>query len=278
MPFGPSFMTPFGASSGIQPPISGNLDSLFTYSPVSNRLVPSGIEANDGNLYIGDEASSAIKAVVLARKDAVTADWAQLRLDISTDLQRVRLTRFDSAGETSALEVAKEQLYFAKAGADLLPLIAPRRKTEVFWTLVGVTLPANTDVNLVNWLKGLAAPQYGTLAPFFNTATDKLNAFDDDSTMTFKLSIAGSWSGGSSVRSIELDFAGTNGNKLVESRDAAVTSDNLTLATFFSIDKGGNIVTNGTTVNIRSNGGAFNVASVLLVAEQRTAQATISAV
>lgn len=154
-----------------------------------------------------------------------------------------------------------------------------RKKSEVYWSgLTGVSLTSNTDVDLIALLKGLPAPAAGTLAPFFNTTSDKLNAFNDSTSLAFKLNLVGSWSGGSSNRSMQLDFIGTNGNRLVASRDAAVTSDVITLATFFSIDAGGFIVTNGTKPVIRSNGGTYNLTAVLLIAEQVTSQTTISAV
>ena len=124
----------------------------------------------------------------------------------------------------------------------------------------------------------LPAPQFGTLAPFFNTVSDKLNAFNSDTSLSFKLNLVGSWSGGSAQRSMQLDFIGTNGNRLVASRDVQVTDDTVTLATFFSIDAGGNIVTNGTKPVIRSNNGSFTATSILLIAEQATRQTLISAV
>ncbi len=154
-----------------------------------------------------------------------------------------------------------------------------RKKSEVRWAgLTGVSLPADTDRDLIAMLKGLPAPAAGTLAPFFNTTSDKLNAFNDNTSLAFKLNLVGSWAGGSTNRSMQLDFIGTNGNRLVASRDAAVTDDAITLATFFSIDAGGFIVTNGTKPVIRSNGGTYNLTAVLIIAEQVTSQTTISAV
>jgi hypothetical protein len=154
-----------------------------------------------------------------------------------------------------------------------------RKKTEVYWSgLSGITLTSGVDVDLVALLKGLPAPQAGQLAPFFNVSSDKMNAFNDNSSLAFKLNLVGSWSGGSTNRSMQLDFVGTNGNRLVASRDVAVTSDVITLATFFSIDAGGGIVTNGTKPVIRSNGGNYSVTAVLLIAEQATRQTQISAV
>lgn len=154
-----------------------------------------------------------------------------------------------------------------------------RKKSEVYWSgLVGKTLPANTDVNLVQFLKALPAAQYGTLTPFFNTVSNKMNVFNSSSTVSFKVNLVGTWAGGSSMRSMQLDFLGTSGNRLVASRDVAVTSDVITLATFFSVDEGGNLVHNGTEPVIRSNSGAYTVSAVLVVAEQVTAVRTVSAV
>lgn len=156
---------------------------------------------------------------------------------------------------------------------------ADRRKTEVFWQFTpGQTLAGDTDYNLINWLKTRPAPTSGTLGGlFFNTTTDKLNAFNDDASLRFKLGIGGIWTGGSSNRSMQIDFLGTNGNRLVESRNDAVTEDVLTMHTFFSIDRNGNIVNNGTAPILRVNGGPFAVVSVLLIAEQETYAQTISA-
>ena len=154
-----------------------------------------------------------------------------------------------------------------------------RKKSEVFWTgLTGVVLAADTDYNLIALLKALPAPAFGTLAPFFNTVSNKLNAYNDNASLSFKLNLAGTWSAGTNNRSLQIDFVGTNGNRLVASRDAAVTTDVITLATFFSIDRNGGIVTNGTSPIIRSNGGSYTLNAVLLIAEQATRQTQISAV
>jgi hypothetical protein len=154
-----------------------------------------------------------------------------------------------------------------------------RKKSEVYWSgLSGVVLAADTDYNLVTLAKGLPAPNFGTLAPFFNTLSDKLNAYNDDASMSFKLNLTGTWSAGTENRSLQLDFLGTNGNRLVASRDAAVVNDVVTLATFFSIDRNGGIVTNGSSPIIRSNGGSYTITAMLLIAEQATRQTQISAV
>ncbi|WP_426762562.1 tail needle knob protein [Hafnia paralvei] len=140
-----------------------------------------------------------------------------------------------------------------------------RQKSEVTFTGLNLTIPT-TATNLINLIKSL--PHTGSFPPFFNTTTNKLNVFNNSSTATFKVNLIGTWGGGSTNRSMEVDFVGTVGNKLVESRDAAVTSDIVSFPTFFSIDRDGNLATNGADITIRSNGGTFIATSILLIAEQ----------
>ncbi len=55
---------------------------------------------------------------------------------------------------------------------------------------------------------------------------------------------------------------------LVSSRNAATTTDNILLATFFSVDKDGFLATNGSTLTIQSNGAAFTATTIKIIAEQ----------
>lgn len=159
------------------------------------------------------------------------------------------------------------------------PILPTRKKSEVNWTgLTGITIPADTPINLITFLKGLPAPGSGQFAPFFNTTTNKLNVFNDDVSVPFKLNLVGRWAGGSSNRSMQLDFTGTLGNRLVESRDAAVTEDTITLDTFFSVDKNGNLATNGSPPILRSNGGSYSLFSCSIIAEQTTSVSVINPV
>lgn len=141
-----------------------------------------------------------------------------------------------------------------------------RKKSELLFTGLNLTIP-QTATNLITLLK-TQTPVSGVFAPFFDTSSDKIKAFNSDTTMTFKLNVIGTWGGGSSSRSMEVDFSGTVGNKLVESRDQAVTTDTLSFPTFFSVDAGGNLATNGAAISIKSNGGNFTVNTILLIAEQ----------
>lgn len=55
---------------------------------------------------------------------------------------------------------------------------------------------------------------------------------------------------------------------LVSSRNAATTTDNILLSTFFSVDKDGFLATNGSTLTIQSNGAAFTATTIKIIAEQ----------
>jgi hypothetical protein len=156
-----------------------------------------------------------------------------------------------------------------------------RRKTEVAWVNLTspITLTADTDYNLISLLKAIPdTPQRGTLAPFFNTTTNKLNVFNEGATLTFKLNLEGSWSGGGTNSSMELKFLGTIGNDVAAVRVAGQTADTVSMPTFFSIDKDDYIALNGTAPIIRANSRAFIINSILLIAEQMTHLPNISAV
>lgn len=144
-----------------------------------------------------------------------------------------------------------------------------RKKTEVYYSGASVVLTAGTAYNLVTILKALT-PSTGTLAPFFDTTGNKLKVINDNATCAFKLNLVGNWANASADRSIQIDFVGTNGNRLVANRSSATTADSLTLATFLSVDKDGNLATNGSVVNVTAVGINFTITSALLIAEQVT--------
>ncbi|VXD05843.1 conserved hypothetical protein [Enterobacterales bacterium 8AC] len=141
-----------------------------------------------------------------------------------------------------------------------------RKKSELLFTELSLTIP-QTATNLIGLLKTLT-PASGVFAPFFNTTTNKLVVFNVDFTCSLKINIIGNWSGGSDNRSMEISFLGTTGNRNVQSRDAAVTYDELSFFQPISVDAGGNVATNGTVVTIKSNGGNFTANTILLIAEQ----------
>ncbi|KHH86180.1 tail needle knob protein [Escherichia coli] len=149
---------------------------------------------------------------------------------------------------------------------DALEYATTRKKSEVVYSGVSVTIPT-APTNLVSLLKTLT-PSSGTLAPFFDTANNKMVVFNENKTLFFKLSIVGTWPSGTANRSMQLTFSGSVPDTLVSSRNAATTTDNILLATFFSVDKDGFLATNGSTLTIQSNGAAFTATTIKIIAEQ----------
>ncbi|EGE0125035.1 hypothetical protein DNB25_19975 [Shigella flexneri] len=149
---------------------------------------------------------------------------------------------------------------------DALEYATTRKKSEVVYSGVSVTIPT-APTNLVSLLKTLT-PSSGTLAPFFDTVNNKMVVFNEDKTLFFKLSIVGTWPSGTANRSMQLTFSGSVPDTLVSSRNAATTTDNILLATFFSVDKDGFLATNGSTLTIQSNGAAFTATTIKIIAEQ----------
>ncbi|EPS7794810.1 tail needle knob protein [Escherichia coli] len=149
---------------------------------------------------------------------------------------------------------------------DALEYATTRKKSEVVYSGVSVTIPT-APTNLVSLLKTLT-PSSGSLAPFFDTVNNKMVVFNENKTLFFKLSIVGTWPSGTANRSMQLTFSGSVPDTLVSSRNAATTTDNILLATFFSVDKDGFLATNGSTLTIQSNGEAFTATTIKIIAEQ----------
>ncbi|HAM2820433.1 TPA: hypothetical protein IBI84_004748 [Escherichia coli] len=149
---------------------------------------------------------------------------------------------------------------------DALEYATTRKKSEVVYSGVSVTIPT-APTNLVSLLKTIT-PSSGTLAPFFDTVNNKMVVFNENKTLFFKLSIVGTWPSGTANRSMQLTFSGSVPDTLVSSRNAATTTDNILLATFFSVDKDGFLATNGSTLTIQSNGAAFTATTIKIIAEQ----------
>ncbi|EFL7446106.1 hypothetical protein VR37_004262 [Escherichia coli] len=149
---------------------------------------------------------------------------------------------------------------------DALEYATTRKKSEVVYSGVSVTIPT-APTNLVSLLKTLT-PSSGTLAPFFDTVNNKMVVFNENKTLFFKLSIVGTWPSGTANRSMQLTFSGSVPDTLVSSRNSATTTDNILLATFFSVDKDGFLATNGSALTIQSNGAAFTATTIKIIAEQ----------
>lgn len=158
-----------------------------------------------------------------------------------------------------------------------LPVAAVRKKNEVRYTGLSLAIPT-TETNLISLLK-TQTPVSGVLNQFFNTASNKINVYNDDSSMVFKINISGSWTTATDNRTMRLNFLGTNGNTLFQSRYANnVTPDVVNFQIFFSVDKNGNMALNGTAPVIQSYGSVFTATDILLIAEQVTAVSSITPV
>ncbi|EQA7133975.1 tail needle knob protein [Escherichia coli] len=167
---------------------------------------------------------------------------------------------------TDEVVVIQNTLSDHETRIDALEYATTRKKSEVVYSGVSVTIPT-APTNLVSLLKTLT-PSSGTLAPFFDTVNNKMVVFNENKTLFFKLSIVGTWPSGTTNRSMQLTFSGSVPDTLVSSRNAATTTDNILLATFFSVDKDAFLAANGSTLTIQSNGAAFTATIIKIIAEQ----------
>ncbi len=175
-----------------------------------------------------------------------------------------RATASDSLSGTDVM--AAMGMAQSQAGFGMAAFCGTRKKSEVVYSGVSVTIPT-APTNLVSLLKTLT-PSSGSLAPFFDTVNNKMVVFNENKTLFFKLSIVGTWPSGTDNRSMQLTFSGSVPDTLVSSRNSATTTDNILLATFFSVDKDGFLATNGSTLTIQSNGAAFTATTIKIIAEQ----------
>ncbi|EPO2123562.1 tail needle knob protein [Escherichia coli] len=167
---------------------------------------------------------------------------------------------------TDEVVVIQNTLSDHETRIDALEYATTRKKSEVVYSGVSVTIPT-APTNLVSLLKTLT-PSSGELAPFFDTVNNKMVVFNENKTLFFKLSIVGTWPSGTANRSMQLTFSGSVPDTLVSSRNAVTTTDNILLATFFSVDKDGFLATNGSTLTIQSNGAPFTATTIKIIAEQ----------
>lgn len=177
------------------------------------------------------------------------------------------------AGHTITLQDHEDRISAAEATLiehggrlDVIEYAITRKKSELVFTGLSLVIPT-TPTNLVALLKVLT-PASGTFAPFFDTTNDKMVVFNENKTLNFKLVIAGAWSSGSLNRSMSVTFSGAVPDTLNEIRYPGTTTDNCTFPTFFSVDVGGFLATNGSTITIVSNGSTFTATTVKLIAEQ----------
>lgn len=189
-----------------------------------------------------------------------------LRNDVDFLIDEVADIETTLADHETRITANEAELADHETRIDALEYATTRKKSEVVYTGISQVIPT-TAINLITMLKALT-PSSGTLLPFFNTTTDKLTVYNENKTLNFKLSMIGSYPGGTTNRSMQLTFSGAVPDTLVASRNAATATDNILLATFFSVDQGGFLATNGSTITIQSNGAAFTATTIKIIAEQ----------
>ena len=189
-----------------------------------------------------------------------------LRNDVDFLIDEVADIETTLADHETRITANEAELADHETRIDALEYATTRKKSEVLYTGISLVIPT-TATNLITMLKALA-PSSGTLLPFFDTTTDKLTVFNENKTLNFKLSMIGSYPGGTTNRSMQLTFSGAVPDTLVASRNAATATDNILLATFFSVDQGGFLATNGSTITIQANGAAFTATTIKIIAEQ----------
>lgn len=198
----------------------------------------------------------------------VTAESNITSLQTNVSTLTTRITTAEGNITTLQTNVTALQTQVTAHGTRLTALEykTTRKKSELTFTGLTLNIPT-TATNLVTLLKALT-PSSGTFTPFFDTTADKMVVFNENKTVNFKLSIIGTWTGGTTNRSMQLTFSAAVPDTLVVSRNAATTNDNVLMATFFSVDQGGFLATNGSTMTIQSNGSAFTATTIKMIAEQ----------
>lgn len=189
-----------------------------------------------------------------------------LRNDVDFLIDEVADIETTLAAHETRITANEAELADHETRIDALEYAVTRKKSEVVYTGISQVIPT-TATNLVTMLKALT-PTSGALAPFFNTTSNKMVVYNENKTLNFKLSIVGTWPGGTTNRSMQLTFSGAVPDTLVDSRNAATATSNILLSTFFSVDQGGFLATNGSTLTIQANGAAFTATTIKIIAEQ----------
>lgn len=189
-----------------------------------------------------------------------------LRNDVDYLLDKVIDIESELADHETRITANEAELADHETRIVALEYATTRKKSEVLYTGISQVI-TTTATNLITMLKALT-PSSGTLLPFFNTTTDKLTVYNENKTLNFKFSLIGSYPGGTTNRSMQLTFSGAVPDTLVASRNSATATDNILLATFFSVDQGGFLATNGSTITIQANGAEFTATTIKIIAEQ----------
>lgn len=248
-----------------------NVPVIIQATRLDTSVLPRNIFSQSYLLYVIAQGTDVGNVANKANEAGQGAYDAQVRNDeqdviLADHEQRISAAEATLVNHEERISQAESTLQEHETRIDALEYATTRKKSEVVYSGVSVTIPT-APTNLVSLLKTLT-PSSGTLAPFFDTVNNKMVVFNENKTLLFKLSIVGTWPSGTANRSMQLTFSGSVPDTLVSSRNAATTTDNILLATFFSVDKDGFLATNGSTLTIQSNGAAFTATTIKIIAEQ----------
>ncbi|HFG3757333.1 TPA: tail needle knob protein [Escherichia coli] len=248
-----------------------NVPVIIQATRLDTSVLPRNIFSQSYLLYVIAQDTDVGNVANKANEAGQGAYDAQVRNDeqdviLADHEQRISAAEATLVNHEERISQAESTLQEHETRIDALEYATTRKKSEVVYSGVSVTIPT-APTNLVSLLKTLT-PSSGSLAPFFDTVNNKMVVFNENKTLFFKLSIVGTWPSGTANRSMQLTFSGSVPDTLVSSRNAATTTDNILLATFFSVDKDGFLATNGSTLTIQSNGAAFTATTIKIIAEQ----------
>ncbi|MCV8551223.1 tail needle knob protein [Escherichia coli] len=248
-----------------------NVPVIIQATRLDTSVLPRNIFSQSYLLYVIAQGTDVGNVANKANEAGQGAYDAQVRNDeqdviLADHEQRISAAEATLVNHEERISQAESTLQEHETRIDALEYATTRKKSEVVYSGVSVTIPT-APTNLVSLLKTLT-PSSGTLAPFFDTVNNKIVVFNENKTLFFKLSIVGTWPSGTANRSMQLTFSGSVPDTLVSSRNSATTTDNILLATFFSVDKDGFLATNGSTLTIQSNGAAFTATTIKIIAEQ----------
>ena len=248
-----------------------NVPVIIQATRLDTSVLPRNIFSQSYLLYVIAQGTDVGNVANKANEAGQGAYDAQVRNDeqdviLADHEQRISAAEATLVNHEERISKAESTLQEHETRIDALEYATTRKKSEVVYSGVSVTIPT-APTNLVSLLKTLT-PSSGSLTPFFDTVNNKMVVFNENKTLFFKLSIVGTWPSGTANRSMQLSFSGSVPDTLVSSRNSATTTDNILLATFFSVDKDGFLATNGSTLTIQSNGAAFTATTIKIIAEQ----------
>lgn len=261
--------------------LSGKVDQNASDISTLNQKV-NGIEGDlattDGKVAALELDMSTAESNILA----LTGDLDTAEATITSQGQAITTlgTELDTAEQditdlTSALAATDQAVADLDAATAKKTDIPTRKRTWVRYTAVNLTL-TSAAVNILDWLAA-ETPSTGTLTPFFNAATGKMNVFNDDASCVFKVILVGTWTGSNSNRAIELNISELIGNRHVVNRtDVSTDGDDVTISSFLSVEKDSPWISSGITMTLRSLGGNYTVTEVIINVEQTTAVADVT--